>query len=137
MSVSYQYDKVSNFVFSDAEGTLDSHEIIEHLTNLLNDENISSSFINIVSVENMVDLLFRYSDAEIISGVLKDLNSKGLKFTIFIANNADKRNMVEVIFSFFKSESDSEIAQAFIVDNKEKALELAYTTIKSDGVDLF
>lgn len=137
MPVSYEYDPKDNFVYSDAEGTLDSQEIIEHLTKLLNDQGITSSFINIVCVENMVDLLFRYSDAEIISGVLKDLNTKGLKFTIFIANNSDKRNMVEVMFSFFRSESENDIAQAFIVENKDKALKLAHTTIKSDGVDLF
>jgi hypothetical protein len=137
MSANYSYDAQDNIVYSEANGTLQSAEIIKHLTALLDNIDIQSSFVEIVCIENMVDFDFCYSDAEIITGILKDLNEKGLKFFIFVANNADRRNMINVMLSFFQHIRDENIPQAFLVESKARAMELANTKIQTDGVDLF
>lgn len=137
MSANYSYDTQDNIVYSEANGTLQSAEIINHLTALLGNIDIQSNFVEIVCVENMVDFVFCYSDAEIITGILKDLNEKGLKFFVFVASNSDRCNMINVMLSFFQHIRDENIPQAFLVENKTQAMELAKTKIQTDGVDLF
>lgn len=81
MPIKYDHDKNKNIVYSYPSGLVSMSDIAGYFNRLVEDPNVGSDFIEIVSLDEVTEFKFSYSEAlqlpSIFSAVKKKKNHKG------------------------------------------------------------
>ncbi len=85
MPIKYDYDEDKNIVYAYPSGLVSISEISQYFSKLLEDPNVRSGFIEAVSLEDVTEFKFSYSDALQLPSLFAGVkNKKKHKGTILI-----------------------------------------------------
>ena len=85
MPITYQYESGANIIHAKATEIVTTKEILNYVTNIIEDVTIENGFVEVLDLEFVKDLVVRYSELEPFPNIWGKYMEKGCKGNVIYA----------------------------------------------------
>ncbi len=120
MAIIYEYDSSRNLVFAKAEGVIKVSDIMEHINSVLQDDTIKIGFVEVITFENVKDLMVSYSQVVPFREMWHNYINKGCKATLVLATTAVHYGTLRMIQTVIGADEFKGGALFYVLRTKEE-----------------